>query len=205
MWLWLWLHCGNWVVCLTVSLWELTSVFDCERFPQEFKGECKIAEILFLQVGFHGWIFAIYFVIVRVPFRVFRNSYFPLMCSFRSLWSRLSFDVEVITIGGGLPSFLGASCSGGAFSASGLYVSVSSSGRCEEVASWHCLWRQLVGILGCLWSIMRDMPLASIHLPEVVVLGRSYHYVLFGAPLCPACALTLRTTFRCFSVTVLMP
>jgi hypothetical protein len=53
---------------------------------------------------------------IQVPFRVFRNSYSPLSRSFRSLWSQINFVVEVITIGDGLPDFLGTSCSGRVFS-----------------------------------------------------------------------------------------
>jgi hypothetical protein len=65
------------------------------------------------------------FVMMRVPFRVFRHSYSPLTCSFRSLWCRIRFVIEVLTIGGGPPNFLGASCSGSAFCA--LVVSMSTS------------------------------------------------------------------------------
>jgi hypothetical protein len=59
------------------------------------------------------------------PFHLFRNSYSPLTCSFKSLWSRTRFPVEVIIIGGGQPDFLGASCSGSAFSAPGVSASMS--------------------------------------------------------------------------------
>jgi hypothetical protein len=62
---------------------------------------------------------------IRVQFRVFRNSYSPLTCSFSSLWRRIKFVVEVITIGGGLPDFLGVSCSGSVFSAPVVSVSMS--------------------------------------------------------------------------------
>jgi hypothetical protein len=41
----------------------------------------------------------------------------------------MTFVVEVVTIGGGLPDFLRASCS------SSLRVHVSTSQRCEEVAT----------------------------------------------------------------------
>jgi hypothetical protein len=44
---------------------------------------------------------------------------------FKSLWRRMRYMVEVITIGDGLPGFLGASSSGSAFST--LVVSVSMS------------------------------------------------------------------------------
>jgi hypothetical protein len=62
---------------------------------------------------------------IRVPFHEFRNSYFPLPLSFKSLCSRMRFVVEVITICGGLPDFLGASCSGNVFSAPAVSVSMS--------------------------------------------------------------------------------
>jgi hypothetical protein len=68
---------------------------------------------------------AISLAMIRVPFHVFRNSYSHLTCSFRSLWRRIKFVVEVITIGGGLPDFLGASCSGSVFSAPVVPVSMS--------------------------------------------------------------------------------
>jgi hypothetical protein len=64
---------------------------------------------------------------IRVLFRVFRNSYSPMTCSFRSLWSRIRSMVEVITIGGGLSHFLGASCSVRVFSAPVASVSMSMS------------------------------------------------------------------------------
>jgi hypothetical protein len=67
---------------------------------------------------------AIFFKI-RVPFHVFRKSYSPLACSFRSFWSRVRFVVEVIINGGGLPGFLGASCSGNVSSVSVVSVSTS--------------------------------------------------------------------------------
>jgi hypothetical protein len=58
-------------------------------------------------------------------FRVFRNLYSTLTWSFKSLWSGMRFVVEVIIIGGSLFGFLGASCSGSAFSASVVSVSIS--------------------------------------------------------------------------------
>jgi hypothetical protein len=55
--------------------------------------------------------------------------------------------VEVFIIGGGLPGYLGGSRSGSMSSVPVVSVSlcptVSSSKRCEEVASEHCFWRQL--------------------------------------------------------------
>jgi hypothetical protein len=44
---------------------------------------------------------------------------------FKSLWGRMNFVVEVTTTGGGLPDFLGASCSGSAFSTPVVSVSMS--------------------------------------------------------------------------------
>jgi hypothetical protein len=64
------------------------------------------------------------YVMMRILFRVFRNSYFPLTWSFRSLWSRMRFVVGLIIISD-LPGFLGASFSGSVFYAP--VVSVSSS------------------------------------------------------------------------------
>jgi hypothetical protein len=62
-----------------------------------------------------------YFCMIQVSCHVFRNSYSPLTCCFKSLWSQKKFVVEVIIIGCGLPDFLGAFCSGS------LRVHVSSS------------------------------------------------------------------------------
>jgi hypothetical protein len=61
---------------------------------------------------------------IQVPFRVFRNSHSLLTWSFKPRWTRIRFVVDVITIGGGLPCFLGASCSGGVFSAPVNSVSI---------------------------------------------------------------------------------
>jgi hypothetical protein len=61
----------------------------------------------------------------QLPLHVFRNLYFPSTWSFKSLWSRMRFVAEVIAIGGGLPGFLGASCSGSAFSAPVVCMSMS--------------------------------------------------------------------------------
>jgi hypothetical protein len=59
-----------------------------------------------------------------------------LTWSFKSLWSRMSFVLEIIIISGGLPGFLGAPCYGCVFSASVVAcVHVSSSERWEEVIS----------------------------------------------------------------------
>jgi hypothetical protein len=55
----------------------------------------------------------------------------------------MRFVVEVITVGGGLPDFLGASFSGRVLCFSRLRVHVISSERCKEVASYHCFGRQL--------------------------------------------------------------
>jgi hypothetical protein len=86
--------------------------------------EGEIVKIVFLQVGFHSW-------------RVLRLSCYDTGSSpciselvlsfnvfFKSLWSRMRFVVEVITIGGGLPRFLGASSCGSVFSASAVSVSM---------------------------------------------------------------------------------
>jgi hypothetical protein len=48
-----------------------------------------------------------------------------LTCSFRSLWSRMRFVVEVFTIGGGLPDILGVPCSGSVLCTSVVPVSIS--------------------------------------------------------------------------------
>jgi hypothetical protein len=52
----------------------------------------------------------------------------------------MRFAVEVITIGGGLPYFLGTSCSGNAFSAAvvseSMSVVLSGEKRCEFSLLW---------------------------------------------------------------------
>jgi hypothetical protein len=58
--------------------------------------------------------------------------------------------VEVTTIGGGLPRFLGASFSGSVLCSSSLIVHVISSERYKEVANYHCLGRQLAS--GGFWD-----------------------------------------------------
>jgi hypothetical protein len=61
---------------------------------------------------------------------VFRNSYTHLTWSFKSVWSRVSFMVEVVTIVDSLLRFLGACCSGSMFTApvDSAYISVNLSG-----------------------------------------------------------------------------
>jgi hypothetical protein len=49
----------------------------------------------------------------------------PQTSSFKSLLSRMRFGVEVVTVGGGLPDFLGASSSDRPFSAPLVSVSMS--------------------------------------------------------------------------------
>jgi hypothetical protein len=55
------------------------------------------------------------FAMIWVPHYEDQNSYTPLTRSFKSLWSRMRFVVKGIITGGGLPCFLGASCSGNVF------------------------------------------------------------------------------------------
>jgi hypothetical protein len=146
--------------------------------------------------------------VIRVPFLVFRNSYSPLMFSFRSLWSRIRVVVEVITIGGGLPGFLGASCSSSlrVYSlilrgAKKIRINTVFRGNLKtgdagtglfdylalcEVFLEVCLLRLLASWKSSSWAV-------------------DYTDALFTAPPCPACALTFRTTFSSFSVTVYTP
>jgi hypothetical protein len=61
-----------------------------------------------------------YFVILQVPYRVL-----SLDMDLKSLWSRMRFMVEVITVGGGLSDLLGGHWSGSAFSTPVVCVSMS--------------------------------------------------------------------------------
>jgi hypothetical protein len=81
--------------------------------------------------------------------------------------------VEVISIDGGLPDFLGASCSGNVLCSISLHVHVSSSERCEEITIYHtanCLSRHLDScgycdwfsrLLGCLRALIGPSYIAS--------------------------------------------
>jgi hypothetical protein len=126
----------------------------------------------------------------------------------------MRFVEEVITIRGGLPDFLGASCSGGVLSVPVVFVSISvllrgakkmqvttAFGGSLTVANVET---GLVDFLAVYEVSLRDLPLAFLYLREVVSLGHSTK-VLFTTPFCPACALTLRAAFSSFSVTVYMP
>jgi hypothetical protein len=83
----------------------------------EFGEKVKYWRLFFSIQDFMAEGFAISFVMTRVSFRVFRNSYSPLTCSFKSLWSRMRFLLE--------SDYLRASFSGRVFSASVATVSMS--------------------------------------------------------------------------------
>jgi hypothetical protein len=58
-------------------------------------GEVKIVEMISLQVGFHGSIVRHFFFIIQAPYCDVWNSYSPFTWSFKALWSRMRFVVEV--------------------------------------------------------------------------------------------------------------
>jgi hypothetical protein len=123
----------------------------------------------------------IYFAMIRVPVRVFRNSYSPFM------WVLSRFGIEwgkVITISGGLPDFLGVYYSDSVYSALVVSVSISIVQRCAKklrvntalggILRFAGIGTGLVDFLAepevlLLWSIIRDMPLASVYFLEVVM------------------------------------
>jgi hypothetical protein len=108
----------------------------------------------------------------------------------------MRFVAEIMTIGGGLPDFLGASCS------SSLHVHVSSSERCEEVAFGGSL---TVAVVATVLVDFLAVCEVSIEMCLLVSLFPGSHrpgpLVLFIARLFPACALDFRKVFSPFSVT----
>jgi hypothetical protein len=86
--------------------------------------------------------------------------------------------MEVITIGGGLPDFIGASCSGSAFSAPevSVYMSVVLRGAKKLRVITAFVGSLTAADFGTSWfSVIRVTFLASIYFPEIVILGRSFH------------------------------
>jgi hypothetical protein len=156
-----------------------------------------------------------FLVMIRIPLRVFWNSYSPMTCSFKSLWSRMRFVVDVITIGGHLPDFLGASCSRSAFCAPVDSVSMSAVLRGAKTLRVNTTFgggltaadvgTGLVDFLA-VYEVSLETCLLRLFIswkssPGVV----DSNEVLLTASLYPACALIFRTAFSLFSVTVHMP
>jgi hypothetical protein len=94
----------------------------------------------------------------------------------------MRFVVEVIIIGGSLPDFLGAFCSGNVFCAPVVSMSMSvvlrgakklrdntAFGGSLTVAD---VGTGLVDFLALCEVSFRDLPLAFLYFPEVVILGR---------------------------------
>jgi hypothetical protein len=89
--------------------------------------------------------------------------------------------VDIIT-GGGLPSFLGAPCTGGVFSAPVVTVSMSMVMRGAKKLRVNSAFgstltsadvgASFVDFLAVCEVLIRDMPLASFYFMEVFVLGR---------------------------------
>jgi hypothetical protein len=117
----------------------------------------------------------------------------------------MRFVVEVITIGGGLPDLLGASCS------SSLHVHVSTPGRCKESAAFGGSLAAVDVRTGLVNFLALCEVLLEVCLLCVFPLWKSSSWdidfieVLFTVPLYPACALTLKMAFSSFSVAMYMP
>jgi hypothetical protein len=92
-------------------------------------GEGKIIVIIFLQVAFNGGIIRHFFCYDTSSTSCISELVLSFDVVFKSLCSRMRFVAEVITTSGGLPGYLGASCSGS------LCVHASGSERWEEVAN----------------------------------------------------------------------
>jgi hypothetical protein len=86
-------------------------------------------EILLLRVSFHVSIVRHFFYYDTGSISCISELVLSVDVVFKWLWSRIRFIVEVITVGGGLPGFLGASCSGNAFSAPVVSVSMTAVTR----------------------------------------------------------------------------
>jgi hypothetical protein len=110
--------------------------------------------------------------------------------------------VKVIAIGGGLPDFLGASCSGSVFSASAVFVRKSYELVFLEDGDAGTSFVEFLDV--------SEVPI-EIYLLRRFISRKSSSWtvesteILFTALLCPACALTFRTVFSLFCVTVCMP
>jgi hypothetical protein len=143
-------------------------------------------EIISLRVGFHGWIVCHFLCYDTGSISCFSELVLSFDVFFKLLWSRMRFVVEDITNGGDLPDCLGDFCSGSAFSApvisvfmsvvlrgaKKLWVNTAFEGSFDSCEC--CDW--FSRLFGCLWGIIGDTPLVSLYLPEVIILGRSFHW-----------------------------
>jgi hypothetical protein len=106
--------------------------------------------------------------------------------------------VEVITIGGSLPGFLGASCSGSVYSAPVVSMSMSVVLRGMKKLQVN------TDFGGSLTAV--DVGTGLVYFLAVCEVLLEIHSLrLFTAPLCPSCALTFRKAFSSFSVTAYTP
>jgi hypothetical protein len=71
-------------------------------------GEDKIADIIFLEVGFYGRIVRHFFCYDTGSISCISELLLSLSWSFKLLWSSMRFVVEVTTIDGGLPDSFGS-------------------------------------------------------------------------------------------------
>jgi hypothetical protein len=125
------------------------------------------------------------------------------------------FVVEVITIGGALPDFLGASFSDNAFSAPIVSVSMLVVLRGAKKLRVNTTFGGSLTAVDLGTGLVDFLDVCEVSL-EICLLRLFISWksspwavdsteVLFTAPSYPACALTFKTAFSLFSVTVYMP
>jgi hypothetical protein len=127
----------------------------------------------------------------------------------------MRFVVEVvIIIGGGLPGFLGASCSDDVFSTLVVFLSMSVVLRGAKKLRVNFTFGGILTAANVGTDLVDSSLSAKYYERCLLCLFTSWKSlswavdsteVLFTAPLCPACALTFRMTYSSFIVTVYMP
>jgi hypothetical protein len=125
----------------------------------------------------------------------------------------MSFVVEFVIIGGGLPCFLGAFCSGSVFSAPIAFVSKSVLRSAKKLLVDTAFGGSLTAadvVTGLFDFLAIYSLLLDICLLRVFISWKSSSWavhsndVLLSTALCPA-SLNFRTAFSSFSVTMYMP
>jgi hypothetical protein len=127
----------------------------------------------------------------------------------------MRFVVEVIITGGSLLGFLGASCTGSAFCASVVSVSMSAVLRGANKLRINTDLGGSLTAAGVGTGLVDFLAVCEVLL-EIFLLRLFISWmssscavdsteVSFIAPLCPAYAFTFRTAFSLFDVTIYMP
>jgi hypothetical protein len=147
--------------------------------------------------------------------REFRNSYCPLSWSLKSLGNRMMFVVKVITIGGGLPIFLGASCPGSAFSAPVVCVPMSVVLKGVEKLPVNAPFGGSLTAANVGTGLVEFFAVCEISLKvcllHLFISRKSSSWavdsaeVYFITPFCPAFTPSFRAAFSLFSATLYMP